>query len=121
MAFVRHLDYVLLAAMLPVFLLAGLPVAGWVAGGGVYLAQKALAAWMESKAAAAEEVRTRVGLMTGSLIARGWFVALTIFAVGIGIDEDAGLAAAVVFLALFTVSFTLTLVLRPFDQPPGTP
>jgi hypothetical protein len=49
------------------------------------------------------------------MIARGWLVALTIFAVGMGHD-DRGLAAAVLVVALFTVYFTVGMILRPFQS-----
>jgi hypothetical protein len=49
------------------------------------------------------------------MIGRGWLVALTIFGVGL-IDNDAGLAAAVLVIALFTVYFTMQMILRPFER-----
>jgi hypothetical protein len=53
--------------------------------------------------------------MTGSMIGRGWLVALTILIVGLTVSDQAGLAAGVLFLVVFTVSFTAGIVLRPFD------
>jgi predicted lipid-binding transport protein (Tim44 family) len=52
------------------------------------------------------------------MILRGWIVAGIIIAVGIG-DKDAGLAAAVLFLAVFTLQFTMTMAMRPFEPPPA--
>jgi hypothetical protein len=57
-----------------------------------------------------------VGITAGSMLARGWLVALTILLVGLS-DNDAGLAAALLVVALFTVYFSLGMVLRPFDAP----
>ena len=51
------------------------------------------------------------------MIGRGWLVALTIFAAGM-VENDAGLAAAVLVVVLFTVYFTVNMILRPFEQPP---
>jgi hypothetical protein len=53
------------------------------------------------------------------MIGRAWLVALIIFAAGLQ-ENDAGLAAAVLVIVLFTVYFTVSLILRPFensDQP----
>ena len=30
-------------------------------------------------------------------------------------DEDAGLAAAILFIAVFTLQFTMTMAMRPFE------
>jgi hypothetical protein len=112
----RHLDFVLLALALPLFLLASLPVLGWIVGAGCYLAQRALAAYLEGRARAASDVKTVAGLTAGSMIGRGWLVALTILAVGLLVDDDVGLSAAVLFLAAFTVYFTTSLIMRPFQN-----
>ena len=54
--------------------------------------------------------------MTASMIGRGWFCALSIFAVGFYRNE-AGLAAALLVVALFTVYFTVQMTLRPMSKP----
>jgi predicted lipid-binding transport protein (Tim44 family) len=48
------------------------------------------------------------------MIGRGWLVAGIIIAVGLG-NNTAGLSAAVLFLAVFTIQFTITLAMRPFE------
>ena len=55
------------------------------------------------------------------MIGRGWLVALTIFGVGMAFGDDAGLSAAVLFLLVFTVYFTVSLILRPFESTPEQP
>lgn len=112
---IRHLELLLLILALPVFLVGDLPMLGWVVGGGAWLAQLGIRELTIRRATATEDVRTRVGWIAGSMIGRGWLVALTILAVGLA-DNDAGLAAAVLFLALLTVHFTMQLILRPFDD-----
>lgn len=112
----RHLDFVLLALALPLFLIASLPILGWIVGAGCYLAQRALAVFLESRARAADNPRTFVGLTAGSMIGRGYLVALTILAVGLLVDDEVGLSAAVLFLAAFTVYFTVSMILRPFQN-----
>jgi hypothetical protein len=116
MALLRNLDLALALLTLPVFLLADLPLAGWITGAGTYAAQRAIGAWTARRAAASDDARTTVGLMAGSMIGRGWLVALTIFAVGVTVGDEAGLSAAVLFIALFTVYFTMEMILRPFEK-----
>jgi hypothetical protein len=117
-AILRWLDLVLLALALPVFVIAGLPLAGYAAAAGAWLVQRAIQVVLQRRAEAAEDPRTVVGLTAGSMIARGWLVALTIFVVGLSAGNDAGLSAAVLVIALFTVYFTVSMILRPFEQGP---
>jgi hypothetical protein len=113
---IRFLDLVLLAIALPVFLLGGLPMLGYVAGAAAWLVQRGVQLALNRKAVAANDPRTTVGIAAGSMIGRGWLVALTIFAAGLK-DEDAGLAAAVLVIVLFTAYFTVSMIMRPFDMP----
>ena len=108
---VRHLDLVLLVMALPVFAGAGLPLLGWGAAAAAWLVQRAISAVMQRRAEASDEPRTVAGLMTASMISRGWLVALTIFAAGL-VEREAGLSAAILSLALFTVYFTMRMVTR---------
>ena len=114
-AVVRLLDLVVLALALPIFVLAGLPLAGYAAGAGAWLVQRAIQVTLERRARASDDPRTVVGLTAGSMIGRGWLVALTIFGVGVAVDREAGLSAAVLVIVLFTVYFTVTMILRPFE------
>jgi hypothetical protein len=116
---VRYLDLVLLALALPVFVVAGLPMLGYAAGAAAWLVQRGLQLALNRKAVAADDPRTVVGIAAGSMIGRGWLVALTIFAAGL-VDEDAGLAAAVLVILLFTAYFTVSMILRPFQTPPSS-
>jgi hypothetical protein len=79
--------------------------------------QRAIQIVLTRKAAATKDPRTVAGIMAASMIGRGWLVALTIFAAGM-VDNDAGLAAAVLVIILFTAYFTVSMIMRPFDQPP---
>ena len=114
MIFIRYFDIVLLILALPVFLIGGLPMLGYVAGGGIWLVQRAIQIYANRKAVEADDPRTTVGIAAGSMIGRAWLVALTIFAAGLN-DEDAGLAAAVLVIVLFPAYFTVSMIMRPFD------
>jgi hypothetical protein len=113
--FFRHVDYALLVIALPVFLFAGWPIEGWAAGTAAWVVQKLIAGYAANKARTAEKPQQVAGIMAGSMIGRGWLAALTIFGVGVGVSDDSGLAAAVLFLAVFTAAFTANLIVRPFD------
>ena len=112
---VKHLDLVLLAIALPVFLLGGLPMLGYVAGAAAWLIQRGVQLLLNRKTAASKDPRTVVGITAGSMIGRAWLVALRIFAAGLS-DEDAGLAAAVLVIVLFTAYFTVSMLMRPFQH-----
>jgi hypothetical protein len=56
-----------------------------------------------------------VGLLAASMIGRGFAAAIGLLLVGLS-DNDAGLAAALLFLAAFTVAFMIGMVLRPLER-----
>ena len=114
----RNVDVVALAVALVLFLVAGFEILGWVAGAGAWAIQRLIAEFATNRAERAGDVRTRVGLLVGSMLVRGWLVAGIILAVGLQ-NSDAGLGAAVLFLAVFTLQFTVTLAMRPFEPPPA--
>jgi hypothetical protein len=111
MVVLRYVDLLVLVLALPVFVVAGFSLAGYATGAGVWLAQRALQLAIQRRAEASTEPRTIVGLTAGSMLLRGWLVALTILLVGLG-NNHAGLAAAVLVVALFTVYFNASLILR---------
>lgn len=116
----RYLDLAVLALALPVFLAAGWPMLGYAAGAVAWIAQRAIQAWTNARALDAQaqgDVKRVAGYVTGSMIARGWLVALIVFGAGM-VENDAGLAAAVLIVVLFTVYFAASMALRPFQTPP---
>lgn len=113
---VRHFDLALLAVALPVFLLAELPVLGWAAAAVGWICQRAIRAALEQRAAAKDDPRTVAGITAGSMLARAWILALTVFGVGIAEGDRAGLSAAVLVIILFTAFFSAQLALRPLDR-----
>jgi len=114
MPVLRYLDLVILALALPVFVATGLPMLGYGAAAAAWLIQRLAQLRLERAARDSEDLRRVAGITAGSMIGRGWFTALTIFAAGLK-DNDAGLSAAVLVIVLFTAYFTVTLVMRPFD------
>jgi hypothetical protein len=113
--FVRYLDLVVLLLALPLFLLADLPIAAYIVGGGAWVLQRIVQLLMQRRAEASDDPRVVAGWTAGSMIARGWFCALAIFGVGLAEGDKAGLSAAVLVIALFTVYFMVRMILRPIE------
>ena len=118
MRIARNLDLVLLALTLPLFLATDWPLLGWLTATGAWLLQRALRDYLSYRAKNTDDPRSIVGYMAGSLIGRGWLVSLTIFGVYLasGQDDDVGLAASVLFIAVFTLYFTVSMIVRPFEE-----
>jgi hypothetical protein len=110
----RYLDLAILAIALPIFVAADLPLLGYAGAAGGWLVQRGVQALIERRARASDDPRTVAGLLTGSMIARGWIMAGSIFVVGL-IEREAGLSAAILAIALFTVYFTGQMIGRPFE------
>jgi hypothetical protein len=116
MLFLRQSDLVLLALTLPLFLAAGLPMLGWGTAAVAWLAQRGINELATRQVRGAVDPRKLVGVLAASMIGRGWLMAGLIFAVGVN-HNSAGLAAAVLVIALVTVHFMLNMIMRPFDTP----
>jgi len=101
---VRNADLAILALALPVFLIAGLSIAGFLASAAGWIVQRGVQHATETRLARAPERTTALGLIGGSIVARLWIVTLAVLLVGLLVDEEAGLAAAVLAAALVTAS-----------------
>jgi hypothetical protein len=112
----RYLDLVVLLLALPVFIAAGLPMLGWAGAAFGWTLQRVIQHAIEKRARASDDPRTVAGLLTGSMIARGWIVAGSIFVVGLS-EREAGLSAAILSITLFTFYFTSQMITKPFDEP----
>lgn len=100
-----YADLVLLALALPVFLLAGWPLGGYAVAAGAWLAQRAIQSWASRRAIGAQkrgDRRTALGVMAAATLTRVWLITLAVLLVGLA-EREAGLAAAVLSAALFTV------------------
>jgi hypothetical protein len=108
----RNADLALLAIALPVFLLAGLPMAGYAGAAAGWLAQRGVQHATETRLARARERTTALRLVGGSIVLRLWVVTLAVLLVGLLVDDEAGLAAAVLAAALVTASLAGEAVAR---------
>jgi hypothetical protein len=103
----KHVDLLVLAAALAVFALGGLPLLGYAVAAGVWLAQRGIQTLASRRAAdeLANGNRQRaMGTVAATTLGRVWLMATAVLLVGIA-EREAGLSAALLLLALFTVSF----------------
>lgn len=114
LSLLRQLDLVVLVLALPVFLLAGLPLLGYAAVALAWLAQRAIHAIAARRAVASGDRRTAIGVLAGTMVARLWLLGLCVLGAGL-VEREAGLAAAVLAVALFTVSFSTLLIVKPLE------
>jgi len=110
----RYVDLAILAIALPIFIAAGLPLLGYAGAAGGWLLQRGVQVLIERRARASDDPRTVAGLLTGSMLARGWIMAGSIFIVGL-VEREAGLSAAILSITLFTFYFTGQMIGRPFE------
>jgi hypothetical protein len=114
-----YADLALLVLALPVFVLAGWPLGGYAVAAGVWLVQRGIQAAASRRATAAQrrgERRTALGILAGATLARVWLIALAVLLVGLA-EREAGLAAALLSAALFTVYLATEFVTRVLVEP----
>jgi len=103
----KHLDLLVLAAAPAVFVLGGLPLLGYAVAAAVWLAQRGIQVLAARRAAtelAGGNRQRAMGTVAATTLGRVWLMATAVLLVGIA-EREAGLAAALLLLALFTLSF----------------
>jgi hypothetical protein len=119
MPLLRQLDLLLLAVALPVFLIAGLPMAAYAVVAVVWLGIRAfelVVARRTKSALAAGDRRTALGLTAASSLGRAWLIVFAVLLVGLLVDRDTGLAAAVLALIVFSVHFATNVITSFLDD-----
>jgi len=119
MSVLAKLDFAVIALGLPAFVALGISAWAWAVVATAWCVQRWVRGWAVRKARDSDDPRTLVGLLAGSMVGRGWLVALTIFGTGMAFGSNAGLGAAVLAIAAFTVMFTTEMIFRPFEQEPA--
>jgi hypothetical protein len=113
--FVRYLDLVLLAAALPVFIAADLPMMGYATVAVVWLAALVVESYAERRAKRELKDGNRrdaMGWIAATTLGRVWMIALAVLLVGLLDERETGLAAGVLAAILFTVHLTCRLIAR---------
>jgi uncharacterized membrane protein YkgB len=117
----KHVDLLLLAVALVVFAIGGLPLLGYAVAAAAWLAQRGiqlLAARRASEDLSDGNRQRAMGTVAATTLGRVWLMATAVLLVGIA-EREAGLAAALLLLALFTVSFAaqgIAYLLEPEGQ-----
>jgi hypothetical protein len=110
----KHVDLVVLGAALAVFAIGGFPLPGYAVAAAAWLAQRGIQV-LASRRAGEDLARGKrqraMGTIAATTLGRVWLMATAVLLVGIA-ERSAGLAAAVLLLALFTVSFAAQVLMH---------
>ena len=90
----KNVDLMVLAAALAVFVVAGWPILGFAVAAAAWLAQRGIQVL----------AGRRMGTLAASTLGRVWLMVTAALLAGIA-DRETGLAATLLLLVLFTVSF----------------
>jgi hypothetical protein len=113
----KHVDLVVLAAALAVFIVGGLPLLGYAIGAGAWLAQRAIQVLAGRRTAAellAGNRQRAMGTLAVTTLARVWLMVTAALLAGLA-EREAGLAAALLLVTLFTVSLAAAGIARLFE------
>ncbi len=116
----KYVDLIALLVALAVFLLGGLPMLGFAVAAAVWLLQRGiqvLAQRRMKQELAAGNRQKAMGFVAGSTLGRVWLMATAVLLIGIA-ERESGLAAAILLLALFTISFAAQGLAHLFDDQP---
>ena len=108
MSLPKYVDPLLLALGLVVFLLGDLPMLGYAVGAAVWIAQRVVQVVAAKRAQvelAAGNRQKAMGIVAATTLGRVWLMATVVLVLGLTADKEDGLAAAVMVLVFFTVSF----------------
>lgn len=117
----KHVDLLTLGAALVVFAIAGLPLLGYAFAAGAWLAQRGIQTLALRRIAAELGGGNRqraMGVVAATSLGRIWLMVTAALLAGV-VDREAGLAAAVLLVILFTVSFAAQGLAHLFQQPEG--
>jgi hypothetical protein len=117
----KYVDLLVLAAALAVFLLGGLPLLGYAAAAAAWLAQRGIQVLATRRAGAELAAGNRqraMGIVAATTLGRVWLMATAVLLVGLA-EREAGLSAAILVLALFTISFVAQGLAHLFGEPEG--
>ena len=114
MSLLRQIDLLALALALPLFLLAGWSMLGYAVVAGAWLAIRGLELLLVRRthgALASGNRLTAMGLTAASGLMRAWLIVLAVLLVGLA-DKDAGLAAALLALVVFSIHFATNVITK---------
>ena len=113
----KHVDLLVLAAALAVFVLGGLPLLGYAVAAAAWLAQRGIQVLAGRRTAAelmAGNRQRAMGFVAASTLGRVWLMVTAVLLGGIA-EREVGLSAAVLLLVLFTISFAAQGIAHLFE------
>lgn len=113
----KHVDLLVLAAALAVFVLGGLPLLGYAVAAGAWLAQRGIQVLAGRRTAtelAAGNRQRAMGIVAATTLGRVWLMVTAVLLAGL-VEREAGLAAAFLLLGLFTISFAAQGIAHLFE------
>jgi hypothetical protein len=113
----KHVDLLVLAAALAVFAIGELPLLGYVVAAAAWLAQRGiqvLAGRRAGEELARGNRQRAMGILAATTLGRVWLMVTATLLVGLA-EREAGLAAALLLVALFTVSFAAQGIAHLFE------
>lgn len=113
----KHVDLLVLAAALAVFAIGGLPLLGYAAAAAAWLVQRGiqmLAGRRVVAELAAGNRQRAMGIVAASTLGRVWLMVTAALLAGL-VERGAGLGAAVLLLALFTISLVAQGIAHLFE------
>lgn len=116
----KYVDLLALVAALAVFLIGGFPMLGFAVAAGVWLVQRGIQVLAQRRMVQELSRGNRqkaMGIVAGSGLGRVWLMVTAALLVGVA-EREAGLAAAILLLALFTISFAAQGLAALFDDQP---
>ena len=114
----KYVDLLVLAASLAVFVLAGLPMIGYAAAAAAWLAQRGIQVVATRRASAelaAGERQRAMGIVAATTLGRVWLMSTVVLLTGLLAEREDGLAAALLVVVLFTVSFAAAGLAHLFE------
>ena len=97
------------------FVLGELPLLGYAATAVAWTFQRWMAATVLRHALESGNRRAVLGALAGGLIGRIWLIGSAVLLAGL-VEREAGVAAGVLAVVLFTVYFSTTLMLKPLEE-----
>ena len=111
----KNLDLGVLAVALPVFLVGGFPMVAYAILAAAWIAQRLLQRFAAAKAVETGDRRAAIGVIGGMMVARIWLLGLSVLGAGL-IEREAGVAAGLLAVALFTTFFVTLLIVKPLED-----
>ena len=116
----KFVDLLALVAALAVFLLGGFPLLGFAVAAAAWLVQRGIQVLAQRRMLQELSRGNRqkaMGIVAGSGLGRVWLMVTAALLVGVA-EREAGLAAAILLLVLFTISFAAQGIAALFDDQP---